>query len=78
MKRFSLRLTAFAKWATWIYALNPRDVLNTQGRFIQRSRDPQTGEIIQMEMVMMRTKEEEVRLKQQMRDIWGGDTQAGA
>ena len=64
MKKFSQRLTAFSKWATWIYALNPKDVLNTQGRFIQRSRDPQTGEVVQFEMIMLRTKDEEQRLRE--------------
>lgn len=71
MRRFSTRLTAFAKWAPWIHALNPKDVLNTQGRNIQRTRDPQTGEILQLEMILLRTKDEETRLGQVMDDIWG-------
>lgn len=71
MKRFSCRLKAFSKWASWIYALNPQDLLNTQGRNIQNVRDSNTGEMIQQEMVYLRTKDEEARLKQQMQDIWG-------
>ena len=71
MKRFSLRLKAFAKWASWIYALNPQDLLNTQGRNIRSSRDMATGELVQEEMIHLRTKDEEARLKQQMQDIWG-------
>ena len=70
MKRFSGRLTAFAKWATWIYALNPQDLLNTQGRFIQRARD-ENGEIVQMEMILLHTKDEEQRLRRETQDIWG-------
>jgi hypothetical protein len=64
MKRFTLRLKAFAKWAQWIYALNPKDILNTQGRNIQTTRDPQTQEVIQQEMIHLRTIDEENRLRQ--------------
>ena len=73
MRRFTTRLKAFSKWASWIFALNPSDVLNTQGRNIQNSRDQVTGELIQLEMIHMRTTDEEKRLKQQMQDIWGPD-----
>jgi hypothetical protein len=71
MRRFSGRLKAFAKWASWIYALNPQDVLNTQGRNIQTSRDPVNGELIQFEMIHLRTVDEEKRLKAVTQDIWG-------
>ena len=71
MKRFTGRLKAFSKWASWIYALNPQDLLNTQGRNIRSSRDMNTGELVQEEMIHLRTKDEEARLKQQMQDIWG-------
>ena len=71
MRRFSGRLKAFAKWASWIYALNPQDVLNTQGRNIQTSRDPVSGELIQFEMIHLRTVDEEKRLKAVTQDIWG-------
>lgn len=64
MKRFTVRMKAFARWATWIYALNPSDILNTQGRNIQTTRDPNTQEIVQQEMIHLRTMEEEARLKQ--------------
>lgn len=72
MKRFSLRLKAFARWATWIYALNPEDCLNTQGRNIQTTRDPKTQEMIQQEMIHLRTMDEEQRIRQSTKDIWGG------
>ena len=71
MKRFTLRLKAFSKWATWIFALNPQDILNTQGRNIQTTRDPVTQEVIQQEMIHLRTMDEEKRLKGTMQDIWG-------
>ena len=71
MRRFTTRLKAFSKWASWIYALNPQDVLNTQGRNIRSSRDMTTGEMVQEEMIHLRTKDEESRLKQQMQNIWG-------
>ena len=71
MRRFSGRLKAFAKWASWIYALNPQDVLNTQGRNIQTSRDPVNGDLIQFEMIHLRTVDEEKRLKAVTQDIWG-------
>ena len=71
MKRFSLRLKAFAKWAPWIYALNPQDLLNTQGRNIANIFDPAVNDKVQMEMIHMRTMDEEARIKQSMKDIWG-------
>lgn len=71
MKRFTGRLKAFAKWAPWIFALNPQDVLNTQGRNIRSSRDLKTGEMVQEEMIHLRTVDEERRMKQTMQDIWG-------
>ena len=71
MKRFTGRLKAFAKWAPWIFALNPQDVLNTQGRNIRSSRDLKTGELVQEEMIHLRTVDEERRSKQIMQDIWG-------
>ena len=71
MRRFSTRLKAFSKWASWIFALNPADLLNTQGRNIQNSRDAQTNEIVQQEMIHLRTVDEERRMKQSMQDIWG-------
>ena len=71
MKRFSIRLKAFAKWAPWIYALNPQDLLNTQGRNIANIFDPAVNDKVQMEMIHMRTMDEEARIKQSMKDIWG-------
>ena len=71
MKRFTVRLKAFAKWAPWIYALNPQDVLNTQGRNIANIFDPTINDRVQTEMIHLRTKEEEAKLKQTMQDIWG-------
>lgn len=71
MKRFTVRLKAFAKWAPWIYALNPQDVLNTQGRNIANIFDPTINDRVQTEMIHLRTRDEEARLKQAMQDIWG-------
>jgi hypothetical protein len=71
MRRFSTRLKAFSKWASWIFALNPADLLNTQGRNIENSRDSTTNEIVQREMIHLRTVDEERRIKQNMQDIWG-------
>ena len=71
MRRFTTRLKAFSKWASWIFALNPKDLLNTQGRNIRSSRDLTTGEMVQEEMIHLRTKSEEARIKQSMQDIWG-------
>jgi len=75
MKRFSQRLKAFSKWASWIYALNPADLLNSQGRNIQTTRDPLTSEIVQTEMIHMRTWDEENRLRESDR-LWQ-DTHPG-
>lgn len=61
INRFTIRLKAFAKWANWIYALNPSDLLDTQGRNKQTVRDPTTQEIIQQEMIHLRTWDEENR-----------------
>ncbi len=72
MKRFTLRLKAFARWASWIFALNPSDILNTQGRNIQTARDAQTGEVVQQEMIHLRTNDEEQRIRQSTKEIWDG------
>ena len=71
MRRFSTRLKAFSKWASWIFALNPADLLNTQGRNIENKRDAVTNEVVQQEMIHLRTVDEERRIKQSMQDIWG-------
>ena len=71
MRRFTVRLKAFARWASWIFELNPKDVLNTQGRNIQTTRDPVSQEIVQQEMIHLRTVKEEERLRD-IDKIWDG------
>ena len=69
INRFTIRLKAFAEWAPWIHCLNPADLLDTQGRNKQTYRDPQTGQVVQQEMVHLRTKAEEARLREADR-LW--------
>ena len=54
-----------------IFELNPKDVLNTQGRNIQTTRDPVSQEIVQQEMIHLRTVKEEERLRD-IDKIWDG------
>ncbi len=69
INRFTIRLKAFAEWAPWIHCLNPADLLDTQGRNKQTYRDPQSGQVVQQEMVHLRTKAEETRLREADR-LW--------
>ena len=76
INRFTIRLKAFAQWAPWIHCLNPADLLDTQGRNKQTYRDPQTGEVVQQEMIHLRTKAEEAR--RQENDRRWNDAHPGA
>lgn len=63
MHSFTKRLKAFVTWAPWIAELNPKEYLNSQGRFVKAERD-NLGNVITKEYIHLRTTREKRKLDQ--------------